>query len=38
VAEVIFQTATYAGIPVVNSALKALREVLQGRDLWPIQE
>jgi len=38
VAEVIFQTATYAGMPVVNSALRALKEVLQGRDLWPIQE
>jgi len=38
VAEVIFQTATYAGMPVVNSALKALREVLQDRNLWPIQE
>lgn len=36
VAEVIFQMATYAGMPVVNSALKAFREVLQNRNLWPL--
>ena len=35
ITEVIFQTATYAGMPVVNSALKAFREVLQKRDMWP---
>jgi 4-carboxymuconolactone decarboxylase len=34
--EVIFQTATYAGMPVVNSALKAFREVLQKRGMWPL--
>ena len=38
VAEVIFQMATYAGMPVVNSALKVLREVLQDRNMWPIQK
>ena len=36
--EVIFQTATYAGMPVVNSALKAFREVLQKRGMWPLTE
>jgi 4-carboxymuconolactone decarboxylase len=35
VAEVIFQMATYGGVPVVNSALKVLREVLQERGEWP---
>ena len=38
IAEVIFQMATYAGMPVVNSALKALREVLKERNQWPIQK
>ena len=37
ITEVIFQTATYAGMPVVNSALKAFREVLQKRDMWPLK-
>ncbi len=36
VTEVIFQTATYAGMPVVNSALKAFREVLQKKGMWPL--
>ena len=31
VAEVIFQTGIYAGMPVVNQALKVLREVLAER-------
>lgn len=35
-AEVIFQMATYGGMPVVNSALKVLREVLKKRGKWPI--
>jgi 4-carboxymuconolactone decarboxylase len=35
-AEVIFQMATYGGMPVVNSALKVLREVLKQRGRWPI--
>jgi len=38
ITEVIFQVATYAGMPVVNSALKAFREVLQDREMWPIQK
>jgi 4-carboxymuconolactone decarboxylase len=36
IAETIFQTFTYAGIPTVNAALKTLRSVLQEKDLWPI--
>jgi len=36
VAEVIFQMATYGGVPAMNSALKALREVLQERGAWPL--
>ncbi|HNR13878.1 MAG TPA: carboxymuconolactone decarboxylase family protein [Thermodesulfobacteriota bacterium] len=37
VTEVLFQMATYAGMPVVNSALKAFREVLQKRNMWPLE-
>lgn len=35
VAEVIFQMAVYGGVPAMNSALKALREVLEARGEWP---
>jgi 4-carboxymuconolactone decarboxylase len=38
IAEVIFQTFTYAGIPTVNMALKVLRGVLEEQGLWPIEE
>jgi 4-carboxymuconolactone decarboxylase len=37
VAEVIFQMATYGGVPVVNSALKVFRAVLQEKGLWPMK-
>ncbi|MCP4112402.1 MAG: 4-carboxymuconolactone decarboxylase [Desulfobacteraceae bacterium] len=37
IAEVIFQTFTYGGIPTVNSALKTLRTVLEERGMWPLQ-
>jgi 4-carboxymuconolactone decarboxylase len=37
VAEVIFQMATYGGVPVVNAALKAFRMVLQEKGLWPLK-
>ena len=37
VAEVIFQTFTYGGIPTVNAALKTLRDVLKEKDLWPLE-
>ncbi len=36
IAEVIFQTFTYGGIPTVNTALKVLRQVLQDTGRWPI--
>ena len=36
IAEVIFQTFTYAGIPTVNMALKVLRDVLREKELWPM--
>ncbi len=35
-AEVIFQTFTYGGIPTVNTALKVLRDVLKEKGRWPI--
>ena len=35
-AEVIFQTAVYGGVPAMNQGLKALRKVLEGRGLWPL--
>ena len=38
VAEAIFQTGIYAGMPAVNSALKVLREVLEARGQWPLEE
>ncbi|MGE5254924.1 MAG: carboxymuconolactone decarboxylase family protein, partial [Planctomycetaceae bacterium] len=37
VAEVIFQMATYGGVPVMNSALKVFREVLQEKGMWPLK-
>ena len=36
IAEVIFQTMIYGGVPAANSALKTLREVLEERGLWPL--
>ncbi len=36
IAEVMFQTFTYGGIPTVNAALKTLRTVLEEKGLWPI--
>ena len=35
--EIFFQTATYAGMPAVNEALGAFKEVLQARNEWPIK-
>jgi 4-carboxymuconolactone decarboxylase len=35
IAEVIFQSAIYGGIPASNLALKTLRQVLQEKGLWP---
>ena len=36
ITEVIFQVATYAGMPAVNEALEVYREVLKERGEWPI--
>ena len=35
IAEVIFQTAIYGGVPATNSALKTLRSVMEEHGLWP---
>ncbi len=37
-AEVIFQTAVYGGVPAMNQGLKTLRKVLQEQGLWPIPD
>jgi 4-carboxymuconolactone decarboxylase len=37
VTEVIFQMATYGGVPVTNTALKVFRTVLQEKGLWPMK-
>jgi 4-carboxymuconolactone decarboxylase len=36
IAETIFQTAVYGGVPATNSALKVLRRVLEERGAWPL--
>jgi 4-carboxymuconolactone decarboxylase len=36
IAEVIFQTAIYGGMPSTNTALKILQSVLEEKDLWPL--
>jgi len=38
IAEVIFQMATYGGVPAMNNALRTLREVLKDREAWPLQK
>ncbi len=38
IAEVIFQTAIYGGVPATNQALKTLRSVLEEKGLWPLEE
>lgn len=35
IAEVIFQTFVYGGMPATNAALKTLKSVLEERGLWP---
>ncbi len=35
IAETMFQTAVYAGVPATNAALKVLRGVLRERGQWP---
>jgi 4-carboxymuconolactone decarboxylase len=36
IAEVIFQTAVYGGVPATNQALKTLRSVLEEKGSWPL--
>lgn len=36
IAEAIFQTLVYGGVPAANLALKVLRSVLQEKGLWPL--
>lgn len=36
IAEAIFQTMVYGGVPAVNIALKVLRSVLKEKDMWPL--
>ncbi|UCF93454.1 MAG: carboxymuconolactone decarboxylase family protein [Desulfobacterales bacterium] len=38
IAEVIFQTFVYGGIPATNGALKTLKSVLEEKELWPLDE
>ncbi len=37
IAEVIFQTAVYGGIPATNGALKTLKIVLEEKNMWKIE-
>ncbi len=37
IAETIFQTAIYGGIPTTNNALKTLRRVLEEKGDWPLK-
>ncbi len=36
IAEAIFQTGVYAGIPAMNTGLKALKAVLEAKKMWPL--
>ena len=38
IAETIFQTLVYGGVPAANSALKVLRHVLKEKGRWPIED
>ncbi len=38
IAEVIFQTAVYGGMPATNQALKTLRSVLEEKGMWPLED
>jgi len=38
IAEVIFQTFVYGGMPATNAALKTLKSVLEEKGLWPLPE
>jgi 4-carboxymuconolactone decarboxylase len=36
IAEVIFQTSVYGGMPTTNAALQTLKTVLEAKGLWPL--
>ena len=38
IAETIFQTAVYGGVPATNQALKTLRTVLEEKGQWPLSD
>jgi 4-carboxymuconolactone decarboxylase len=38
IAEVIFQTFVYGGMPATNSALNTLKSVLEENGMWPLRE
>jgi 4-carboxymuconolactone decarboxylase len=38
IAEVIFQTLVYGGVPAANQGLKTLKSVLEEKGLWPIKQ
>jgi 4-carboxymuconolactone decarboxylase len=38
IAEVMFQTAIYGGMPATNQALKTLRSVLEQKGGWPLND
>ena len=37
IAETIFQTLVYGGVPATNQALEVLRSVLEERGMWPLE-
>jgi 4-carboxymuconolactone decarboxylase len=38
IAEVMFQTAVYGGMPATNQALKTLKSVLEEKGRWPLND
>ena len=38
IAEVIFQTLVYGGVPAANQGLKTLKSVLEEKGLWPVNQ
>ena len=38
IAEVIFQTLVYGGVPSANAGLKTLKSVLEEKGLWPMNQ
>jgi 4-carboxymuconolactone decarboxylase len=38
IAEVIFQTLVYGGVPAANAGLKTLKSVLEEKGLWPMNQ